>query len=224
MWECQIVAARNDSPSVGRHDDEHLRRFLVARKGGDADAMRRAWEELVIAFQPRMDALVYLAHRGQLSDAEHEDAVQRAMTRFTLKLVGTFHGSSMGELVNATKRLCSFAVADVIREAAEYRRRHHSLDQGWDGLPEDDRGAPAWEVDAAREAHEHAEHEADMNEFLAWALPRVLESRRGVVERTFAGETIEEICAALDLTRENAYQRRSRGLKDLGKLLKQYDA
>ena len=216
MWECQTVAARSDSPSVGRHDDEHLRRFLVARKGGDAEAMRRAWEEVVIAFQPRMDALVYLAHRGQLSDAEHEDAVQRAMTRFTLKLVGTFQGSSMGELVNATKRLCSFAVADVIREAAEYRRRHHSIDQGWDGSPEDDRPTPV--------GPEQAEHDADMDEFLTWALPRVLESRRGVVERTFAGETIEEICAALDLSRENAYQRRSRGLKDLGKLLKQYDA
>ena len=218
------MAARSDSPSVGRHDDEHLRRFLVAREGGDADAMRRAWEELVIAFQPRMNALVYLAHRGRLSDAEHEDAVQRAMTRFTLKLVGTFQGSSMGELVNATKRLCSFAVADVIREAAEYRRRHRSLDQGWNGAPEDDRPAPAWEVDAAREAYEQAEHDTDMDEFLAWALPQVLESRRGVVERTFAGETIEEICAALDVSHPNAYQRRSRGLKDLGKLLKQYDA
>ncbi len=58
MWEGQIVAARSDSPSVRRYDDEHLRRFLLAREAGDAAGMRRWWEELVIDFRDRMDGLV----------------------------------------------------------------------------------------------------------------------------------------------------------------------
>ena len=70
MWECQAVAARSDSPSVGRYDDEHLRRFLAARKAGDVAAMRTWWEELLIDFTDRMNGLVMANHKGRLDHAE----------------------------------------------------------------------------------------------------------------------------------------------------------
>ena len=42
---------------MGRHEAEHLRRFLDARARGDAAAMRRGWEELVIDLFDRVDGL-----------------------------------------------------------------------------------------------------------------------------------------------------------------------
>ncbi len=218
MWECQTVAARSDSPSVRRDEDEHLRKFVAARAAGDGAEMRRWWGELVTDFFDRMDGLVALAHKGALNDDEHQDAVQESFRRFAEKLIDSFEGVSMGELVNATKRLCWFAFKDVQRDAAKHRTR--SLDRGWDG----DDDSPNWETNAAREAHQAQEEEADTKAFLAWAMPQLLESRRGVVERTFACATLEEICAEFELSPDNAYQRRSRGLKDLAKLYQQYDA
>lgn len=215
------MAARSDSPSVGNLDNVHLRKFLLARRAGDAVEMRRWWEELVIDFHDRMDGLVAVTHKGRLDDFEHEEAVQRAMVRFSDKLMGSFEGTSMGELVNATKQLCWYACVDVQQAAAKHRRGLVPLEAG---DADDDRPSPTWEADAAREAFQNDEAERDLEAFLAWALPQVLESRRGVVERTFAGVPLAEICIEFDLTRENAYQRRSRGLKDLAKLHTEYDA
>lgn len=216
------MAARSDSPSVGRHSDEHLRRFLAARKAGDAAAMRRWWEELVIDFTDRMDGLVVANHKGRLADAEHEEAVQRAFVKFSTKLIDSFEGTSMGELVNATKTLCRFVCIDVVDDAKAYRQKHYSLEDGWSSDGEDDRPSPQWEGDAAREAYADDESEADMEAFLEWALPQLIPSRRAVLERTLAGVPVAEICAELDLSKDNAYQLRSRGTKDLAKLHTQY--
>ena len=185
--------------------------------------MRRWWEELVIDFRDRMDGLVVANHKGRLDAVEHEDAVQRAMTKFSVKLIDSFQGSSMGELVNATKTLCRFVCIDVVDDAKAYRERHYSLDDGWDGgKAGDDRPTPQWEADAAFEAFERGAAEADAEAFLVWALPQVRESYRGVLERTLAGVPLAEICTEFDLTPDNAYQRRSRGIKDLAKLYEQY--
>jgi hypothetical protein len=78
---------------VGRHDDEHLRRFVAARRDGDAAEMRRCWEELVIAVHDRMDGIVAATHQGRLNDEEHEQAVQLALVRFSSRLIHTFAGA-----------------------------------------------------------------------------------------------------------------------------------
>ncbi len=224
MWECQIVAARSDSSSVGRHDDEHLRRFLAARTAGDANEMRRWWEELVIDFADRMNGLVMANHKGRLDAAEHEEAVQRAMVKFSRNLIESFKGVSMGELVNATKQLCWYVCVDVQRDAAAYRERHYSLEANWADGAADDKPSPAWEADAAREAYERELSDADTDAFLEWALPQLAASRRAVLERTLAGTPVDEICAELELTKDNAYQLRSRGTKDLAKLYTRYES
>ena len=224
MWEChyQSVSSRSDSSSVGRFDDEHLRRFLVARRAGDAVEMRHWWEVLVIDFRDRMDGLFGTTHKGRLNDLEHEDAVQRCLMKFSKNLFETFEGTSMGELVNATKTLCRFVCIDVADDAAAYRRKHYSLEDGWSSDGEDERPSPQWEAAAARAAYENEESEADMEVFLAWALPQLIPSRREVLERTLAGVPVEEICAELGLSKDNAYQLRSRGTKDLAKLYELY--
>jgi len=132
------MAAPSDPRTVGRYDEEHLRRFLTARAHDDEAGMRRWWGELVIDFFDRMDGLVFAAHRGRLDDEEHEIAVQQAMIRFSQNLITTFGGVSMGELVNATRTLARGICMDV--QAASMRRREHeaaSLEEGWDRDAED---------------------------------------------------------------------------------------
>jgi hypothetical protein len=217
------VATPSDSRSVGRHDEEHLRRFLAARKGGDAAGMRRWWSELVIDFYDRMDGFVYLAHRGRLDHDEHEVAVQMSMARFSERLITTYQGVSMGELVNACKTLARGICMDVQRGEMRAHRGARSLDAGWDADAED-RPMHRWEADEAWHRLEREERSGEIREFLAWALPQVVETRRRVLELSFEGATIPEICAELGITEPNAYQRRSRGFRDLKTLKERYDA
>jgi hypothetical protein len=198
---------------VGTYADEHLRRFLAARDRGDAAAMRRWWGELVIDFYDRIDGLIYAAHKGRLDDEEHELAVALSMARFSKRLVETFTGTSMGELVNATKTLAQRICIDVQRTSIRgHRREGPSLDAGFEDTRESVR------------RYDDAERAAETRDFLAWALPLISEDRRAVLTLTFHGAELPEIMQELGITRDNAYQRRSRGLKDLAKLKERYDA
>lgn len=209
-----------DSPDVGRHDDEHLRRFVAARGAGDADAMRRWWEELVITIFDRMDGLVGAAHKGRLDDEEHDRAVSLALSRFTFNLIHTFEGVSMGELVNATKTLANFICMDVQRSSMA--RRTVSLDHGWDA--DDDGGSSsAWEAAESQRRFALDEHARDMDAFREEAMTRLSPRQREVVDLTFRGAEIDEICDQLGLTRDNAYQLRSRGLRKLAQLLRDHE-
>ena len=203
------------------HDEEHLRRFLAARGAGDAQAMRRWWNELVIDFHDRMDGLVALAHRGRLDAEEHELAVQLSLTRFSVRLIHTFEGVSMGQLVNACKTLARSICMDVQRTSIRARGEvARSLDSGWD---DDTSGRDAWELEEADRRLTDEQFAADLREFFAWALPKVPENQRRVVELTQFGASLPEIAAELDISEENAYQRGSRGYAVLRRLKEQWD-
>jgi hypothetical protein len=206
---------------VADHAEEHLRRFLAARKAGDSAAMRRTWEELVIAFHDRMDGFVAAAHRGRLDPDEHELAVQLALTKFARNLINTFEGTSMGELVNASKTLATFIAIDVQRAAMRVSSREPvSLDSGWD---DEDAGTPAWDSAEAWSRHDRDERSAEVLDLLAWAMPQIDRTRRRVLELTFAGFEVPEIMESLGISRDNTYQLRRRGLLDLAKLKREYD-
>jgi hypothetical protein len=197
--------------------DEHLRRFLAARDRGDGAAMREWWEELVIDFYDRMDGFVAAAHKGRLDDDEHDLAVAMSLARFTTNLVNSFTGVSMGELVNATKTLARGICIDVQRQSVRARRlAGPSLD--------DETEHGGWESAASVRRYDEAESAADARDFLAWALPQLNADRRRVLELTLHGAELSEIVQELQITPANAYQRRSRGLKDLAKLKECYDA
>jgi RNA polymerase sigma factor (sigma-70 family) len=217
------MAARSDPPRVGRHDDEHLRRFLAARERGDAAEMRRWWDELVIDFFDRMDGFVAVAHKGRLDHHEHELAVQMSMARFSERLISTYEGVSMGELVNACRSLARGICIDVQRAAARAHKGAASFDAGWSAAAEE-RPTPAWEADEAWHRLERERRGAEVRDFLDWALPQVAEDRRRVLELSFEGASIPEICAELGISEANAYQRRSRAFKDLTRLKERYDA
>jgi len=218
------VVTSGGAARVGRHEEEHLRRFVRARERGDAGAMRLAWEELVVDFHDRMDGLVGATHRGRLDREEHELAVQLALAKFATNLLTTFKGTSVGELVNASKRLAHGVCVDVQR-ASVRRRRHEgpSLDSGW-AATGDDGPTPAWDAEEAARVHTRDAERADAREFVEWALPQLSGDRRRVLELTLHGAELPEIMRELAVSRDNAYQLRSRGLKDLRALKERFDA
>jgi DNA-directed RNA polymerase specialized sigma24 family protein len=112
---------------------------------------------------------------------------------------------------------------DVQRASARAHRGAASLDAGWN-MDAEDRPAPAWEADEAWHRHDRDERSAEVRDFLDWARPRIKEDRRRVLELSFAGASIPEICDELGITEANAYQRRSRAFKDLKRLKERYDA
>lgn len=216
------MSASRERPEVGRHDNEHLRRFVAAREAGDAVEMRRWWEEIVTSLQDRVDGIVATTHRGRLDDQEHESAVELALVRIGTRLMNTFAGASMGELVNATCTLAHGICIDVQRTSISERERSRSLDGGWDADAED-RPSLSWEADEAWARLDRLERSADVTAFLDWGMPQVSDTHRAVLELTFHGATVAEICAELDISEANVHQRRSRGMKDLVKLRAQYD-
>ena len=206
---------------MARHDEEHLRQFVAARKRGDAAEMRRCWEELVVDFYDRIDGLVGVTHRGRLDTEEHDLAVAMCMARFSQRLVHTFEGVSIGELVNACRTMAQWICSDVQRKSVRDRRHDAgSLDAGWD------EAAPGggWEAEAAERRFRDEEAAAEARDFLAWALPQLKEEWQRVLELTIHGAELPEITEELGISRDNAYQRRSRGLCALRRLKEEYDA
>ena len=194
---------------MGKHAEEHLRRFLAARAGGDAVEMRRWWEELVIDFYDRMDGFIYAAHKGRLDEQEHEQALELALIRFSTRLCETFAGTSMGELVNATRTLARGICMDVQRRRSA-------------------RGAPSRSRTRTRSRSPRAATRSPRRpptRGTSWPgrCRSSSEPRRRVLELTLHGAEIGEIMQELEITRDNAYQRRSRAIKDLAKLKELYD-
>ena len=224
------MAATRDSRPVGRHDEEKLRRFVAARRTGDGAGARRWWDELLSDNFDRVRGMVYLESRGRLSPDEQDEALQRALVRLAVNMIETFHGASMGEWVQSTRRLVTFACIDTQRRAQTISKRERALDEP--GRDDDD-GGGRWDAgvykaieDRRREA-ESREHDAgvlgERQAFLDWAVPQLAPRRRDVVELDRAGLSVEEIQERLGVSRDVVYQSRSRALTDLAKLRQEYE-
>jgi RNA polymerase sigma factor (sigma-70 family) len=195
---------------LGDRSEAALARFVAARDAGDRGRALAAWEELLALNADRVRGMVGLwAARGRLSADEREDAVQRAMVKLWRNMIGTFAGTTMGEWVNAVRTCVSYACADVQREAAARTGRSAPLEAG---------------DDVALDSHARAEEKADAAGFVAWALPRVADERRRLVlARTLDGAPAAAIAAELGVEMGNLYQLRSRGLKDLAALRREWE-
>ena len=164
--------------------------FVACRDAGDANGALRQWEALVEDNFDRVRAMVDLWGRdGKLSRDERDEATQRAIVKLWHNMVHTFHGSTMGEWVNATRTLVEFACLDVQRAGARRSRREASLDETW----ADDEGAVSgiWDRqlgELAEQRRRRDDEHAEARGFVAWALPQIAdERRRTVLERTLDG-------------------------------------
>lgn len=224
------MASTADPPDVGKlRYEQALARYVAARDRGDAAGMREAWDEVCTLFFERVQqAARARARRVLWTDDECDDAESRALTRFATKLLWSFKGTTIGELVMATHQLVAYACADVQRTAAERSRRERSFDAGYG---EDDTEPYG---DVVRKQHDEAlaladdeESEAafyaDGRDLLDWAIPQLGEKQGLVLDMDRRGATTEEIQEALGgASRDVVYQTRRRALKELDKLKEQY--
>lgn len=224
LGTCQIRRISGDPPRVARASEHLLRRFVACRDAGDAAGAQEAWNALVEDNFDRVRALVDLrARRYGLSPSEREEAVQLALVKLWRNMVRSFRGSSMGEWVNATRRLVEFACAQVQRQAA--RRTAHQTGVALAAPGEEDDAEDRRLDELARRRHDREDERREAADFVAWALPRIAnERRRTVLERTLDGVPAAAIAADLGVSMDNLYQLRRRALSDLAKLKELYDA
>lgn len=205
-------------------DEENLRRFVACRDAGDLEGARKWWGRLLEDNFDRIAGMVATWGWDRLiSDDEREEAVSRAAVRLWKNMISTFRGTSMGEWVNATRQCVAYACTDVQRAAARRRGAEISLDRpvaGGEG-----EGASGHDLDLGRLAqaeHRREEERADARDLVARGLSRMAEPRRRlVVERTRDGVPAQEIAAELGVSMANLYQLRTRGLKDLARLMRE---
>jgi RNA polymerase sigma factor (sigma-70 family) len=213
---------------VGLHDDELLRRFLAARRAGDLDGARPWWEALVTANFDRVRSFVVLQSHGRLSPHEQDDALQLALIKLLANMIDTFRGQSMGEWVEATRTLVTFACIDTQRRATVISKHERSLMGAVadDGEVERSDVLAYAAIEEQRRQQEDAEHEAEAlrhgQAFLDWAIPQLTEKRRAVIELDRDEVPMAEIQKRLGMGRDAVYQSRSRALKDLAKLREEY--
>lgn len=227
VWQCQIVATTHDHPEVTR-DERTFQQFLAARAAGDDAAMRAAWQNLVVEQFPRIRTLVVSVSAGRLSPAERDDAVQQACIKLLTNMIHTFAGTSMGEWVNATRTLIHGVCVDVQRAERRHSERREALHRAGDG-GEDTENLTLRVYHALEQAEqeraadeEERDRAAEKAGFLEWALPRITEKRRLVLELDRQEVPAEEIQERLGMSRDAVYATRSRGLKDLSRLAEEY--
>ncbi len=222
------MEAGRDPSSVPRHDEHTLRRFLAARRAGDAAGARRWWDELVRDNFDRVRGMVILRSRGHLSAVEQEEALQRALIKLSNNMIHTFNGSSMGEWVNATKTLVFGACVDTQRRekaASGHRARLDATDDSGDETGQLDRTVYRALEEQRREQEadeQDADDDAQARDFLDWAVPRLSDKRRAVIELDRQDVPCEDIQKRLGVSRDVVYASRSRALKDLAKLREEY--
>ncbi len=222
-----MVTGSDRSP-VLNHDAHKLRQYLAARRAGDVAGARRWWDELVRDNFDRIRAMIILRGRGHLSAVEQDEALQRALIKLSNNMIHTFNGSSMGEWVNAAKTLVANVCIDTQRSERAASRREaplHATNRGGAQTAQLNRIA----IEAIERRHEEeqasareAEDDARARQFLDWAIPQLSPKRRSVVELDRDNVPCEQIEQRLGVSRDVVYASRSRALKDLARLRKEY--
>jgi RNA polymerase sigma factor (sigma-70 family) len=211
---------------VSARDEENLSRFVACRDAGDAAGARASWERLLEDNFDRIRAMVDAWGWDKLSADEREEAVSRAGVRLWRNMISTFEGTSMGEWVNATRRCVAYACADVQRAAARRSGVEVSLERPAGATEGDGASAHEWRLGQLAEQERRREEErAEARDLVASALSRMADARqRLVLERTIDGVPGQEIAAELGVSMPNLYQLRSRGQRELARLIEDEQA
>lgn len=225
------MATARDPDDVRDGDELILRLFVAARKAGDRPAATRLWSELVTLNFPRVEQLVYLESSGRLSRVEQDEAVQLAAMRIALipRRKRGFEGASKGELINLFKRIVHGACVDTQRKEARHSGNRSSLhmigEEGDERYTRDAYEALLREQEEREDDERtHEELQALSEKFLAWALPKLTESQRTMIECDLQGLPIDKIMRKLDRRRDAVYKLRERSMKALMKLREEYEA
>ncbi len=216
------------------HEPDHLllRRYVDARDRGELEVAAGLWRQLAVNNFDRVQQMVKVFRfspggRG-IPEHEHGSAASEAYLR-VIAMGAKFHKREAGRFYAAVHTCVHNACMDFGRKELRHAgRAAGSLDQTFDPDGEAgpfDAALAAYDADRRERAAEAAETEhrrLGAEELVGWAIGRLAnDNYREALEMTyFQDMPAEDIAEQLGITMDNLYARRSRGLKELEKILR----
>lgn len=216
------------------HEPDHvlLRRYADARERGELEAAGELWKQLAVNNFDRVQQLVaaFRFSPGGPKLPEHEwgSAASAAYLRVVAMGAG-FRGREVGAFYAALVKCVQQSCLDYGRKELRHEKRAAgSIDETFD--PEGSAGpfdAALARYDAELrelrvEAVEAERDRIEAEHLVAWAIRRVEnDNYREVLEMTWLRKLpAEEIAEQLGISLDNVYARRSRGLKEMERILR----
>ena len=211
-----------------------LRRYHAAMARGDRTAALQAWEQLGLNNFDRIKQSVkvfrYSAGSKGIDQTEQGSAVSEAWLR--VQAMGNAFRKQEIEAYYAALRETVFnSCRDFGRKELRHQKKAGgSLDDRFDAESEAgpyDLALNAWEAERRRGTEDKIIDEVQKQRaesFVRWGISQIKnDNYREVLEMTFFDKLeVEEIAERLGISTANVYQRRSRGLKELEKILREH--
>ena len=211
-----------------------LRRYHAAMARGDRVAALEAWEQLGINNFDRIKQSVkvfrYSAGGRGIDHTEQGSAVTEAWLRVQA-LGNGFRKQEIEAYYAAVRETVFFACRDFGRKEFRHTKKASgSLDDRFDADSEAspyDFALNAWEAERRRATEEKIVDELRKQwaeSFVHWGISQINnDNYREVLKLTFIDKLgVEEIAERLGTSTANVYQRRSRGMKELEKILREH--
>jgi len=209
-----------------------LRRYCDARDSGEPELARSLWEQLAVNNFDRVKQIVktfrFTPGGSGLPDHEWGSAASEAYMR-VIAMGRSFRHREIGRFYAALVTCVQNSCRDFGRKELRHDKRvAGSVDSTFD--PDGEAG-PFDKALAAYDQHlreqtddalhtEHSRIEAE--QLVAWAIGQITnDNYREVLEMTWLNQLpADEIADLLGISMENVYARRSRGIKELEKILR----
>ena len=217
-------------------DPDHvlLGKFVDAHERGDLAEAAEYWERLAVNNFDRVKNIVkgfrFSPGGKGLPPDEHGSAASEAYLRVIAMSAG-FRKREAGRFYAALVTCVENSCRDFGRKEFRHQRRAGgSFDQTYepDGTSGPfDAALAAYDADLRRQTDEALQDEADRQEaesLVAWAIAQVKNTKYcEVLELTYLEKhSAEEIVDRLGITMDNLYQRRSRGVRELERILRDH--
>jgi RNA polymerase sigma factor (sigma-70 family) len=209
-----------------------LRRYHEARELGDLSAAAALWEQLTVNNFDRMNQIVkafrFSASSPGLPADEWGSAVSQAYLR--VRAMGVhFREREIGQYYAALVTCVQNSCKDFGRREFRHEKRaagsvDHTFDPDGEAGPYDTALA-AYDAELRERAQDAVKdelHKLGAERLVAWAISQVKNKNyREVLELTYVKKlSAEEISEQLGISMDNVYARRSRGVKELEKILR----
>jgi len=211
-----------------------LQRYHVAMARGDLAAAGDAWDQLTVNNFDRIKQSVKLfrfsaASRGLPAD-EWGSAASEAYLR--VRAMGAqFRKQEVEAYYAALAQTVENSCRDFGRKEFRHTKRSRgSLDERFDPDSETgryDAALASWEAERRRRSAEDVAEELHRQwaaNFVAWGISQIKnDNYREVLELTYIEKLeADEIAERLGISMDNVYARRSRGVRELGKILREH--
>jgi RNA polymerase sigma factor (sigma-70 family) len=211
-----------------------LSKFVDAHERGDLGAAGECWERLAVNNFDRVKNVVkgfrFSPGGKGLPPDEHGSAASEAYLRVIAMSAG-FRKRETGRFYAALVTCVENSCRDFGRKEFRHQRRAGgSFDQTYEPDGESgpfDAALAAYDADLRRQTEDAVQDELDRREaesLIAWAIARVKnDNHREVLELTYLKKlSAEEIVDRLGISMDNLYQRRSRGVRELERILREH--